>query len=121
MKEASAAERKLELLHQVRSQYQQNQQDLMRREYLLYGEASNSFPREGAHISTEKCTSKTGKRIRWAFALLSVLFIILWDQNNLTVGGRKSTEFFQLLAIDYQESLAVWANELIVNVQKTDR
>lgn len=120
MKNEIPAEKKLEVLHQIRTQYQKNQSDLMRRESLLYGQTSipkysespGYFPDNEIPGDTGAFHTKTLK-IRYALAAILVLLVIICDRRQITICGINSQVFLSMLQEDYEEELKAWSEELV--------
>lgn len=98
-------EKKLKLVQQIRSQYDQNQYDLSNREQLLYGRTScrdTDLP----EILSEGQTHATGSfRIRMLLACLLFLFIVAADQLGISPAGISVHSVFEMIETDYQENM----------------
>lgn len=110
-------EKRLELVHQVRSQYHRNQSDLMTREQILYG-------RNAYHENTVKDYSRENEAakegvfrdntfgIRLALAGILVLTFILLDKTGKGIAGISTDRMTQAIASDYLQIVEVWAKQI---------
>ena len=111
-------EKKLELVHQVRTQYQKNQYDLMNRENLLYGRTSRPLDSHRELPGQENQYNVSGNsesllrdgtvKIRYAIAAVLVLIVILMDQSGKGFAGISMERIFQTIEADYGDVLAAW-------------
>ncbi len=108
-------EKRLELVHQVRSQYHKNQSDLMTREQILYG---RSTYRENAGRDTSQYQETTEEEgifkdntfgIRMALAGILLLTFILLDKTGKGFAGMTTDELAQTIASDYGTIVDTWA------------
>lgn len=114
-------EKKLELVHQVRSQYQKNQYDLMSRENLLYGKTSRPLEYSGDKFISGENQKKSADeeglfrdgtvKIRYAIAAVLLLIIILMDQSGKSIAGVSVEQLFQMLEADYGDTIAAWVED----------
>lgn len=110
-------ERKLELVHQLRSQYHKNQSDLMNREQILYGKQSireNGYV-NGTVYDMEENEQKSESTFMLRFALAAVLLgiIVLFDQLDKSIVGISMTQVFETIAIDYGNEMEKWVETLV--------
>ncbi len=102
-------EKKMELVHQVRSQYNQNQYDLSNRERILYGH-STARPQEDyqdrwagyapADDQDQEPPVSTF-RLRLLLALAIGIGFILLDGYDMKVAGISTEQVFEAIAVDY--------------------
>ena len=99
-------EQRLQLVNQVRSRYDQDQNDLYRREQLLYGKTSNrAFDLEpDGTVSGDGTESTAGVgffRLRLLAALVMFVLILALDRNGRDLFGMSTEQIFQSIAKDY--------------------
>ena len=83
----TSTERRMELIHQARSQSYKNQSDFMNREQK---EEENTF------------------KFRLAIAGILLLLVILFDISDKSFVGISTEQVFQAIATDYGEDVAAW-------------
>lgn len=97
-------EQKMELVRQVKEQYAKNQNDLSRREQILYG---TSFHKTGKSeiLSTneiedaQQSTSTLG--IRFLLAILLFAAFVFLENSGQEIAGFSSTDIYQAMEINY--------------------
>lgn len=93
-------EKKLELVRQVRKQYQKNQQDLVMRENILTGREQNEKP--SSDMGNEEGIILDGSiKLRFIIAVILLITVIYIDQSGRTISGVSSDLVFQLIANDW--------------------
>lgn len=105
-------EKKLQLIQQVRSQYHKNQYDLQNREQILYGRTSALKKEENFYKDTylERNEKEEGLRpvstfrFRIIGAIFFFLVVIIMDINSESIFGINTSDFFQMIAQDYDIS-----------------
>lgn len=134
---AISVDQKLELIRQVRSQYRQNQNDLMHRESILYDRpirpaanseenpATNAAYHEADYGSinynsynsynTQKKGSQTDGtlKIRFILAVALTALVILFHQTSATPVGINMEQVFLTLEQDYEDIILSWSSTLI--------
>ena len=126
MEDNTTIEKKLQLVKQIRSQYNQNQYDLSNREQILYGRTSYKTPSlsrgdtfhdithgdEASSINgTEDTTLASGSlKVRSMLAVMLVVFAILFDLLGVAPGGVKMQQVFNAIAADYQENMTAFVD-----------
>ena len=114
-------EKKLELVHQIRSQYKQNQSDLLMRERILYGRTSSHETEPSSTGNYEKLPEpetvlRDGTfKIRFALAVVLFVTIIVLDKSGSTVNGISTEKLFQAIALDYGTVMVEWLNTVNIN------
>ena len=111
-------EKKMELVHQIRSQYQKNQYDLMNRESILYGRpASGALHSENHNYKPDyfdDTPSDAGIfrdgtiKIRYALAVVLLLTIIILDITNKSIAGVNMEQLYNIIESDYGDTMAAW-------------
>lgn len=124
-----STEQKLELIRQVRSQYRQNQNDLMHRESILYDKPVRSntntegdFAQDDVYSETYYDPYKASKKgpqsdgtlkIRFILAILLTALVILFHQSSTSPAGINMEKVFHSLEQDYEEVILSWSSSLI--------
>lgn len=108
-------EAKLQLVEQVRSQYQKNQTDLNRREQILYGRSFHHvydtsydfFPTQDVQRKpdTEEMTAFSS-RIRLLAAVGLVTLVITCDQKRISFWGIDTQKIFHTLSYDRSQVIS---------------
>ena len=106
-------EKRLQLVKQIRTRYNENQYDLFNREKILYGKSSrpvDSLERPQEEGAQPENTSFFKLRLALAAGLLG--FVIFMDVNGISVAGITTERIFQAISADFQEAIETWATEL---------
>ena len=104
-------EKKLELIHQIRSQHNKNQYDLSNREHILYGKTSYRTTVDREIVPEEIATSESLK-FRSVLAGMLLVFAILFDYFGVQPGGMQMQQIFNMIAADYQENVSSFINTM---------
>lgn len=103
-------EKRLQLLKQVRSRYNEDQRDLTKRELILYGRSgrpvSESLGQQDAPPDTEHVSFF---RVRLVLAVLLFAAVIFMDMDGMDMAGITAEEIFQAISADYEEVIETWA------------
>lgn len=127
MEDNTTIEKKLQLVKQIRSQYNQNQCDLSNREQILYGRIScktslgsqnDSFHKIVRHGETtaindaEDTTVSASESLKLRSVLAAILFLfaILFDLFGVQPAGVKMQQVFEVIAADYQENMTAFVD-----------
>ena len=97
MNEAST-EQKLELIHQIRAQYNRDQCDMNHREQILYG---SSYPTSSGEAAPINSTFK----LRLFLAGLLLVLLIVLDMTGNTFAGIETQKIFAALAENFEEKI----------------
>lgn len=104
--------KKLELIKQIRSRYQQDRYDMFHRERLLYGRTT-PIPAENDEFVEED----TGEEEHFSTFPLRVLIaaglfvmIVLCDMSGKSFLGIPSSQCFSAISADYENSITKWAD-----------
>lgn len=107
-------EKKMQLIQQVRSQYNRNQNDLMNRERILYGRTSTIYnDNEQPVISSQE---KEGMvvhgtfRLRFFLSVVLVVAVVIFDKNNTSLFGITTNQIFESIAKDF--GVTEWSRNL---------
>ncbi|MBP3205867.1 MAG: hypothetical protein J6M66_10660 [Lachnospiraceae bacterium] len=113
-------EKKLELMQQVRSRYEQDRNDLAHRESILYGktgsqsydpyrqEPGNTPAGSGLQNQEEQPLSAFALRILFSAGLF--LLLLLCDISGKNFFGMPPEKCFQIIAQDYESSITRWVD-----------
>lgn len=108
-------EKRLELVKQVRSQYQRNQYDMSNREQILYGrtamaEEGGGF-QEGVD-NRQETRPRSSFRLRLFLAVLLAAGVIFLKENEIEIAGIAMEEVFQAISADYYNNVSELAETL---------
>lgn len=119
-------EKKLELMQQVRSRYDRDQNDMIRREMLLYGKTGNTRTMgtdpygdqiENPFMSQMQQTSPAQEEQPFSTFTLRILLsaglfllLIICDISGKNFFGLPPAECFQAISKDYESSITQWVN-----------
>ena len=115
-------EQKLELIRQVRSQYRQNQNDLMHRENILYDRplrspvySDEASPTDVSYYDPHKKGLQTEGtlKIRCLLAVTLTALVIFFHQAQFSPAGISMEQVFLTLEQDYEEIIMSWSSSLI--------
>ena len=96
-------ENKLELVRQIRAQYEQDQYDLGRREQILYG-----YSKENQTKPDTSYSDHSAGRVRLVVAVILLLFVISCDRKKVEILGYQTESLFTALARDVGSELENW-------------
>lgn len=104
---------KLQLVQQVRSQYNRNQYDLRSREQILYGRSSavraaehDELTAYGYDTGGETELPKSTFKLRFLAALILLVAVMVFDNNGHTLLGIDTGQIFAAISEDFDaESL----------------
>ncbi|MDE7252568.1 MAG: hypothetical protein K2O32_06460 [Acetatifactor sp.] len=104
--------KKLELIKQIRSRYQQDRYDMFHRERLLYGRTT-PIPAENdefveADTGEEESFSTFPLRVLVAVGLF--VMIVLCDMSGKSFLGIQASQCFSAISADYESSITQWAD-----------
>lgn len=108
-----SVDKKLQLVQQVRSQYNRNQYDLRSREQILYGRSStvratahDELPVYGNDTGSEDGLPKSTFKLRFLAALILVVAVMVFDNNGHTLLGIDTRQIFAAISENFDvESL----------------
>lgn len=116
--EEISTEQKLQLVQQIRSQYNRNRYDMNHREQILYGRTS--FLKERLSTSeTEADVVLTSVSLKFRCALAALLFIfaVVSDFFGIEPLGLEMQQIFTYIAADYRESMSAYVETLSIFLQ----
>lgn len=108
-----STEKKLRLLKQIRSRYNEDQFDLSNRERILYGRSSRPVERYEASAADDETPDGQISffRLRFALAAILVCLVILMDKKDINLAGITADKIFQAISADFEERLEQWTAE----------
>ena len=115
-------EQKLQMVQQVRSRYSENQSDMYNRERFFCGESSHSSKLKT--VDGESMEMRGGSlflKIRFLFAILFFLSIVIMDTNNIRVAGITLEKIYQVISADYVDKIEVWMETLAASYNNPQR
>ena len=103
-------EKRLQLLKQVRSRYNEDQRDMTKRELILYGRSSRPVSDDLEQKVPSDAEHASFFRIRLVLAVLVFAAVIFIDMNGIEMAGITAEKIFQAISADYyEEVLESWA------------
>jgi len=103
-------EKKLRLVQQVRSRYNEDQYDMSNRERILYGRSfRRELPEEGNPGEASGQNEVSSFRLRLILAVLLAVAVIFMDKNNINIAGITSDGIFQAISADVEDDIEAWA------------
>ncbi len=104
-------EKKLQLVQQIRSQYNRNQYDMSNRERILYGRGDVKQLITDANNNEEILVSESFK-IRSVLAALLFIMVVVFDMFEITPAGIEMKQVFNIIAADYQENMTAFMDAM---------
>ena len=113
-----SVEQKLTMLNQLRSRYDNNQADLMRREQILYGRTSPVQPADAGiswssenDISADTLSVQGTFRLRLLIAAILAVLLILSDQKGQDFLGVSTSQIYTMIEEDYMTQMEEILND----------
>lgn len=106
----TTTERKLQLLRQIRSRYNEDSYDMRDRERVLYGRESPRLQEDEEAPGWE--TPPSSLRIRFLAAVLLFAAVIAIDANKTSLFGITADKVYQVISADYEEKIEEWVKTL---------
>ncbi len=106
-----SAEKKLELLRQIRSRNQRDRYDMFHREHLLYG--TSKYTPENYEDLDEYGEAEEEFQsfpLRALLALGLFLLIIVCDMSGRTFLGIQASQCFSAISESYESSISAWVD-----------
>lgn len=125
----TTVDQKLELIRQVRSQYRQNQNDLIHRESILYDRpirpianldvspAADNAYYDPYNIQKKGSQTSGTLKIRFVTAVLLTALVILFHRSHISPAGIHMEQVFLALEQDYEDLIMAWSSSLISTEQ----
>lgn len=106
-------EKRLQLVKQIRTKYNEDQRDLTNRELILYGRSSRQTAKDfSEQESPSDETPVSFFRIRLILAVLLFVAVILMDMDDMEMAGITADKIFQAISADYEEVIDSWTRSL---------
>lgn len=111
--------KKLQLVQQVRNQYNQNQYDLESREQILYGRTSNRMAMERTDKLDDTIPEKIGTfRLRLTIALMLLFSVLILDINGQAIFGIQTKTIFSYIAKDFTRDTLDFIEDFTYTLQE---
>ena len=111
-----STEKRLQLVKQIRTKYNENQRDLTDREMILYGRSSRQTTAKDYGYSEQQTPSDETPvsffRIRLFLAVLLFAVVIFMDMDDMELAGITADKIFQAISADYEEVIDSWTQSL---------
>ena len=121
-----SVEQKLTMLNQLRSRYDNNQADLMRREQILYGRTSPVSSVDVAitrasenEICADTLSVQGTFRLRLLIAAILVVLLILSDQKGKDFLGVSTSQIYTMIEEDYMTQMEEILNDAKETTQRS--
>lgn len=105
-------DKKLELISQIRSRYQQDRYDMFRRERLLYGKVT-PIPTENEETAVDEYDEEISFStlpLRTLVAVGLFLLVIICDMSEKSFMGIHPSQCFSAISTDYESSITKWVD-----------
>lgn len=125
MSDFTTMEKKLQLVQQVRSRYNENQYDMSNRERILYGRASaaerpdynRSLYYDENVLPDSEGDSVSSFKLRFFIALVLFGIVVFMDRSHVAIGGITSEKLYGMISADYEEKIEDWVEALSNSTQ----
>ncbi len=125
MSDFTTMEKKLQLVQQVRSRYNENQYDMSNRERLLYGRTSaagkpdynQSLYYDENVLPDSEGDSVSSFKLRFFIALVLFGIVVFMDRSHVAIGGITSEKLYGMISADYEEKIEDWVEALSNSTQ----
>lgn len=105
-------ERKLQLIQQIRSRYDEDQYDMGNRERILYGrESMRSREGNGTDPDWDQ-PPQSSFRLRVLLAVLLFAAVVAIDTNGTSLWGITAEKVYQIISADYEDKIEEWVETL---------
>lgn len=115
-------EKKMQLVQQVRSQYNRNQYDLMNREKILYGYTSPNRMRSeetaGFEMDTDIPADISTFKLRFLAAVILFVTVATLDLTGSSLFGITPSKIYECISQDFDTDSLDFARELSVLMQE---
>ena len=108
-------DKKLELMHQIRSRSERDRFDMAKREMIVYGKDN---PKRNAVFFAQEAESEDDFSTFPLRILLSValfLLIVVCDLSGKSFLGIHANQCFQAIRVDYESSITAWVDAASVD------
>lgn len=113
-----SVEQKLTMLNQLRSRYDNNQADLMRREQILYGRTSPVSSADAGigwssenEVFADTLPVRGTFRLRLLIAAILAVLLILYDQKGKDFLGVSTSQIYTMIEEDYMTQMEEILND----------
>ncbi len=125
MSDFTTMEKKLQLVQQVRSRYNENQYDMSNRERILYGRTSaaerpdynRSLYYDENVLPDSEGDSVSSFKLRFFIALVLFGIVVFMDRSHVAIGGITSEKLYGMISADYEEKIEDWVEALSNSTQ----
>ena len=125
MSDFTTMEKKLQLVQQVRSRYNENQYDMSNRERILYGRTSaaerpdynRSLYYDENVLPDSEGDSVSSFKLRFFIALVLFGIVVFMDRSHVAIGGITSEKLYGMISADYEEIIEAWVEALSNSTQ----
>ena len=125
MSDFTTMEKKLQLVQQVRSRYNENQYDMSNRERILYGRTSaagrpdynRSLYYDENVLPDSEGDSVSSFKLRFFIALVLFGIVVFMDRSHVAIGGISSEKLYGMISADYEEKIEDWVEALSNSTQ----
>lgn len=115
--EEISTEQKLQLVQQIRSQYNRNRYDMNHREQILYGRTSLLKESSTSEAEADVALTSVSLKFRCALAALLFIFTVVSDFFGIKPLGLEMQQIFKYIAADYRESMIDYVETLSSSLQ----
>ena len=122
MASSISTERKLQLIHRIRQEHQNNQSMIRGREAILYGKSLSygALPEDGAEYFPEGEAPVSTFRFRVVIALFLFLVFYVIASRNETILGLRTDQIQEAVAEDYSPILFDFIGEIPYTLHEAD-
>ena len=105
-------ERRLQLIQQIRSRYNEDRYDMGNRERILYGRESVRPWEENGDDPEWEQTPQSSFRLRVLLAVLLFAAVVAIDTNGTSLLGITAEKVYQIISEDYEDKIEEWVETL---------
>lgn len=105
-------ERKLQLIQQIRSRYDEDRHDMSNRERILYGRESVRPWEENGDDPEWEQAPQSSFRLRVLLAVLLFAAVVAIDTNGTSLWGITAEKVYQIISEDYEDKIEEWVETL---------
>ncbi len=122
MASSISTEKKLQLIHRIRQEHQNNQSTIRGREAILYGKSLpyGALPEDGAEYFPEGEVPVSTFRFRAVIALFLFLVFYVLSSRNETIFGLRTDQLQEAVAEDYSPILFDFIGEIPYTLHEAD-
>lgn len=108
-------DKKLQLVQQVRSRYNENLYDMSNRERILYGKTTLPPETEywnGVRPAGADEIPVSSFKLRLLLALVLFCVVVFMDRSQTAIGGITSEKLYRVISADYEEKIEDWVEAM---------